>query len=186
MGIRDEELVAEIARGDMSPLEELYNRYKRRIMTYAYYFIGNRERAEDILQETFLRVFKYADRFDPGRSFSAWVYSIAANLCRDELRRKKRRQHAIADVPFDELVPFASDSSPSPRSRASGREFAGRLREELRKLKPEQREVIVLHYLNGLKYREIARVLGCPIGTVQSRLHAGLKIVRERLKDFSK
>jgi len=181
---RDEELAERTAAGDRAALRALYERYKGRLLTYAFYVLGNRAAAEDVLQETFLRVLRHAGRFDPSRRFSAWVYSIAANLCRDELRRGMRRRDIAAPLPEGRTAEGAPGREPSPRRRAAGREFAERLRIEIAALTPEQREVITLRFLDSMKYGEIAEALGCPLGTVQSRLHAGLKSLRERLREF--
>jgi RNA polymerase sigma-70 factor (ECF subfamily) len=181
---RDEELLARVAGGDISSLRMLYERYKSRLMTYACYVLGTRASAEDVVQETFLRVFRHAGRFDPERRFSAWVYAIAANLCRDELRRNARRRAIAVPFPPGRTADSAAGKEDSPLRGAAGREFAERLRAEIADLAPEQREVIALRYLDSMKYHEIAEALGCPLGTVQSRLHAGLKVLRERLRDF--
>ncbi|MEJ2745061.1 MAG: RNA polymerase sigma factor [bacterium] len=180
MEARDEELLIVIANGDPAPLRTLYDRYKSRIMTYAFYVLGDRAAAEDVVQETFLRVFKHARRFDPEKRFSTWIYSIAANLCRDELRKRARRR----DFTLPLLYEPAEDRVSSPLRAAAGREFATRLREELGRLSAEQREVIVLRFIDSMAYADIAEIAGCPLGTVQSRLHAALKVLRERLKEF--
>lgn len=184
MNKSDEALLRDVAGGDVSSLRTLYERHKARVMSYSYYMLRDRAKAEDVLQEAFLRVFRHAGRFAPGSSFPAWLHSIAANLCRDEFRRMKRRRAVHAAIPLDWVLRRAAARTPSPRRSAAGKEFAGRLREELAMLPPEQREVVTLHYLSGMKYREIADTLGCPLGTVQSRLHSGVKKLRERLTSF--
>ncbi len=184
MEVRDEELLRQLAEGDHSCLRALYDRYKSRLMTYAFYMLGDRSAAEDAVQETFLRVFRHARRFDQRKRCSTWIYSIAANLCRDELRRMARRRDIALPLPGGASEGHAAGRVTSPLRGAAGREFAGRLREELNALSAEQREVIALRYLDSMKYAEIAEIAGCPLGTVQSRLHAGLKILRERLRDF--
>ena len=184
MEANDEELLARVADGDLSCFERLYNKYKGRLMTYLYYTLFDRAKAEDILQETFIRVFRHAGRFKKGRSFPIWLYSIAKNLCRDEWRRSKRRGGAKEPLPFEWVSNTAMKDSRSPRREAETREAAVRLLSELKGLGPEQRETIALHYISALKYREIAQIIGCPLGTVQSRIHTGLKILRRRLKDL--
>jgi len=184
MELRDEELLLRVAEGDLSSMGALYDRYKARLMTYASYVLGDRAAAEDTLQETFVRVFRHAGRFDQGKRFSTWIYSIAANLCRDELRRMKRRRTIMLPLLTDAAEGHATGRTASPLRGAAGREFTERLRTAISALSPEQREVIALHYLDSMRYAEIAEVAGCPLGTVQSRMHAGLKILREQLKDF--
>lgn len=180
---RDEDLVVRVAEGDLASLRELYDRYRVRLMTYASYVLGDRGRAEDVLQETFIRVYRNAWRFESSRRFSPWVYALTANLCRDELRKRLRRPDVMAPVALEDVVRTLPGTSVPASRDAAAREFAERLRAELETLPPEQREVIVLRFLDGMKYAEIARVVGRPVGTVQSRLHAALKALRERLAD---
>jgi RNA polymerase sigma-70 factor, ECF subfamily len=180
----DEELLANVAGGDVASLRELYERYRVRLMTYAYYAVGNRTAAEDLLQEAFIRIYRHAGEFEPGKRFSAWAYAITANLCRDELRKswRRRRLGFRADVDANEVE--APSRAISPRAAAAGSEFRDRLGAEVAALPPEQREVITLRFLEALSYAEIAGVIGCPLGTVQSRIHAGVKALRERLGEF--
>jgi len=180
----DEELLANVAGGDVASLRELYERYRVRLMTYAYYAVGNRAQAEDVLQEAFIRIYRHAGEFEPGKRFSAWAYAITANLCRDELRKswRRRRLGFRADVDANEVQ--APARTISPRADAAGREFRDRLGAEVAALPPEQREVIALRFLESLSYAEIAAVVGCPLGTVQSRIHAGVKALREKLGEF--
>lgn len=181
---RDEVLIGRVAGGDVSSLRTLYERYRGRLMTYAYYALGNRAQAEDVLQETFIRAFRHARDFDPGRRFSSWIYTIAANLCRDEMRRTmRRRAWGLRDLP-ETAVAEAPAAGPSPRAGAAGREFRERLLSELAALPPEQREVIALRFLESMSYAEIAEAVGCPLGTVQSRLHAAVKALRARLGEY--
>jgi RNA polymerase sigma-70 factor (ECF subfamily) len=181
---RDEDLLPRIADGDPAPLRTLYDRYKSRLMTYASYVLGDRATAEDVVQETFLRVFRHAWRFDRAKRFSTWIYSIAANLCRDELRKRARRRDLTLPLFREPLEGRGVGRMAPPLRVALGREFATRLREELSALSAEQREVVVLRFIDSMTYAEIAEIAGCPLGTVQSRLHAALKILRERLKEF--
>jgi RNA polymerase sigma-70 factor (ECF subfamily) len=184
MEARDEELLLGVANGDPAPLRTLYDRYKSRLMTYAFYVLGERATAEDVLQETFVRVFKHARRFDQSKRFSTWVYSIAANLCRDELRKRARRRDFTLPLLHEPSEGIVVGREAAPLRAAAGKEFAVRLREELGALSAEQREVVVLRFVDSMAYAEIAEVAGCPLGTVQSRLHAALKILRERLGEF--
>jgi RNA polymerase sigma-70 factor (ECF subfamily) len=184
MEARDEELLLAVADGDPAPLRALYDRYKSRLMTYAFYVLGDRAIAEDVVQETFVRVFKHAKRFDNAKRFSTWIYSITANLCRDELRKRARRRDFTLPLLHEPAEARAAGREAAPLRAAAGKEFAGRLRDELAALSAEQREVIVLRFIDSMAYAEIAEIAGCPLGTVQSRLHAALKILRERLREF--
>lgn len=180
----DEELLARVAGGDVASLRELYNRYRVRLMTYAYYAVRSRDQAEELLQEAFIRIYRHAGEFEPGKRFSSWAYAITANLCRDELRKSWRRRKLGLRTEVDASEEQTPSRAPSPRAEAAGREFRERLGEEVAALPPEQREVVALRFLDALSYAEIAEVLGCPLGTVQSRLHAAVRALRERLGEF--
>ena len=180
----DEELLANAAGGEVASLRELYERYRVRLMTCAYYAVGNRAQAEDVLQEAFIRIYRHAGEFDPAKRFSAWAYAITANLCRDELRKSWRRRRLGFRAEVDTNEAEAPARTISPRADAAGREFRDRLGAEVAALSPEQREVIALRFIGALSYAEIAGVLGCPLGTVQSRIHSGVKALRERLGEF--
>ncbi|MDD5557796.1 MAG: RNA polymerase sigma factor [bacterium] len=180
----DEELMGAVAAGDCGALRALYDRYRARIMSYAFYALGDRGRAEDILQETFIRVFRHAGRFRPGERFSTWAYAIAANLCRDEMRRLRRRRGINAPVPPGPAGERRAPAAESPRRLAAAGEAADRLAAEIAALPGEQREVLALRFIEGMRYAEIAAALRIPIGTVQSRLHAGVRALRARLTEF--
>jgi len=180
----DEGLLADAAAGNVGALRELYDRYRTRLMTYALYAVGDRALAEDVLQEAFIRIHRHAGDFDPGKRFSAWAYAITANLCRDEIRKagRRRRLGFRAEGVFGAVEPVARTAS--PRADAAGREFRDRLVAEVAALPHEQREVVALRFLESMPYAEIAGVLGIPMGTVQSRLHAGVRALRDRLAEF--
>lgn len=184
MGGTDEELLARVAGGDVASLRELYDRYRVRLMTYAYYAVRSRDLAEELLQEAFIRIYRHAGEFEPGKRFSSWAYAITANLCRDELRKAWRRRKLGFRPEVDAGEERTPAPGPSPRAEAAGREFRERLGREVAALPPEQREAVALRFLEGLSYAEIAEVLGCPLGTVQSRLHAAVRALRDRLGEF--
>lgn len=190
MASADEQLIRRCREGDLAALEELLARYQNRLMTFIYSVVRDYHLAEDIFQETFLRVYREAGKFRAGASFKTWLYTIAVNLCRDALRRAKRRPEVSLET---ELVPEETDGSlrlsdllagrePGPREQAGGRETEAILAGELSRLSEEHRQVIVLSRLNGLKYREIAEVLGVPSGTVRSRLHYALEQLRRGIR----
>ena len=191
MAEADEQLVQRCRKGDRAALEELLNRYQDRLMAFIYSVVRDYHLAEDIFQETFLRVYRGARRFRSGASFKTWLYTIAANLCRDALRKSRRRPEVSLDAGLvrggndqtSRLADLIPGSEPGPRDQAGARELEAILKGELSGLSEEHRQVIVLSRLNGLKYREIAEVLGIPSGTVRSRLHYALEQLRLRLQD---
>ncbi len=191
MAQADEQLIQRCRERDPAALEELLARYRNRLMAFIYSVVRDYHLAEDIFQETFLRVYREARGFRSGASFKTWLYTIAVNLCRDALRKAKRRPEVSLET---ELAPgeagrprrmadLIAGPDPGPREQAGGREMEAILERELSGLSAEHREVIILSRLNGLKYREIAEVLGIPSGTVRSRLHYALEQLRRNFRN---
>jgi RNA polymerase sigma-70 factor, ECF subfamily len=189
MASADEQLIQRCREEDRAALEELLARYQDRLMAFIYSVVRDYHLAEDIFQETFLRVYREARGFRSGASFKTWLYTIAVNRCRDALRKSKRRPEVSLDFELASgetdrprrLVDLIAGREPGPRDQAGGREMEAILEGELSGLSEEHRQVIVLSRLNGLKYREIAEVLGIPSGTVRSRLHYALEHLRRGL-----
>ena len=185
MGPSDEQLVAALQAGDRDSLGVLVARWERPLFQFVYRMIPRVEDASDICQETFLRVLSKADRFKPGAKFSTWMYQIALNLCRDRMRKKRRWSHVIVDWferrSDDARPPEAADPSASPLELAETGERRRAVARALESIPAEQREVLILKEFEGLKFREIADVLGCPESTVKSRMYYGLNGLRSAL-----
>jgi RNA polymerase sigma-70 factor (ECF subfamily) len=156
----DEELVGRIAEGNEAALAELLRRHERPLSRFLFRQTGGRD-VEDLYQETWLRVFRNAGRFDPAKRFSTWLFQIAVNLCRDFHRR---HDPLAADEPTDRG--WSGDTA-----RVEAGMDAGRL---LTRLPGPQREVLILRYYHDLPESEIAAILDCPKGTVKSRIHNAL------------
>ena len=160
----DEQLVAGLVDGDELALHELLQRYERPLSNFLHRHTGGRD-VEDLYQETWLRVVRHAHRFDTGRRFSTWLFQIAVNLCRDWHRR-----------PPPEALPVPDAAGESELGRAEAACDAARL---LALLSEPQREVVILRYYHDLSEAEVATILGCPKGTVKSRLHHALARLAE-------
>jgi len=154
----DEALAARLADGDEIALRELLRRYERPLAAFLHRQTGGRD-VEDLYQETWLRVVRHAQRFDPGRRFSTWFFQIAVNLCRDWHRRPPPEVQARADEPAAGL------------ERTDAAIDAARL---LAQLPAAQREVVVLRYYQDLSEADVATILDIPLGTVKSRLHQAI------------
>ncbi len=155
----DEELIGAVAGGDQLALRELLRRYERPLSHFIFRYTAGRD-VEDLHQETWLRAVRAARRFDPGKRFSTWLFQIAVNLCRDWHRR-------APPVPMEP----ADSVGATQLDRAEAKVDAVRL---LTRLPTPQREVLILRYFHDLTESEIAAILGCPPGTVKSRLHHAL------------
>ena len=191
MAQTDEQLMALCKEGDLSALKELMERYRDPLMAFIYSVIRDYHRAEDIFQETFIRVYRQARRFRAGAGFRTWLYTIAMNRCRDSLRKARRRPTLPLEMETggrggmtgQRLIDTVAGGGADPREEAGGRELEAIFRRELAGLSEEHRQVVIMSRLNGLKYREIAKVLDIPSGTVRSRLHYALEYLRKRLPD---
>jgi RNA polymerase sigma-70 factor (ECF subfamily) len=164
----DADLVRAVGQGDGIAFAELCTRWERPLYRFLHR-CGSGDDADDLFQETWMRVVRSASRFDPERRFSTWLFQIALNLARDLGRRRARSDADAASEPID-------DESPGRMERAID---ARRL---LDSLTEAQREVVVLRMFADLSEAECAEVLGCPRGTVKSRLHLAVKHLAERAR----
>src|SRR5213593_434925 len=161
----DEELIAAVASGDGRRLEELCRRWERPLYQLIARHTGGRD-VEDLYQETWLRVVRAARRFDPRRRFSTWLFQIALNLCRDWHRRP----------PPEPLDPADADAVAGTDGSTDAAIDARRL---LAALPEAQRSAVILRYYHDLGEDEVAEILGCPRGTVKSRLHHAMRRLTE-------
>jgi RNA polymerase sigma-70 factor (ECF subfamily) len=183
--LTDEELLNSVRSGDTNSLGVLVARWERPLYRFVYRMLPRQDDARDICQETFLRVLKKAHRFRQGSRFSTWLYQIALNLCRDQMRRRRRWSLVLDEVrEVDDRVDRAPESSSLGKDPSSGveqRERNEAVLHALRQIPAEQREVLILKEYEGLKFREIAAILDCPESTVKSRMYYGLNGLRTAL-----
>jgi RNA polymerase sigma-70 factor (ECF subfamily) len=158
----DEDLMDAVARGDEEALRELCRRYERPLYQFVFRHTGGRD-VEDLYQETWLRVVRAAGRFDPERRFSTWLFQIAVNRCRDWHRRRPPEPADPAAV-----AETAQDGGTGGTAASDAALDVQRL---LATLPEAQRSAVLLRYYHDLSEAEVADVLGCPRGTVKSRLH---------------
>jgi len=171
----DDDLMAEFQGGSVAAFEELVRRYQARLTVYAETMTADGPAADDVAQETFVRVFEQRREYVASGHFRAWIYKIARNLCVDRFR-----EPALFSLDVD--VPLllwsglkrTEDVSEQLRKLEESEQLA-RLGREARRLPGPMRDVVLLRYYHGLKTREIADVIGCPVGTVKSRLHYALE-----------
>ncbi len=184
-GTSDEELLQAVKAGDTDSLGALVARWEQPLYRFVYRMLPRSDDARDVCQETFLRILKKSHRFRSGSRFSTWMYQIALNLCRDKARRSRRWGRLIADtesLPERASGPLATARpEDDPASSTERREISAAVMRALDELPPEQREVLVLKEFEGMKFREIAEILGCPESTVKSRMYYGLSGVRNNL-----
>ena len=162
--------------GDPRAVGRIVERYQVRLLNFVVRMIGDRERAEDLVQEAFLRVHRHLHRFDRSRKFSTWVYTIASNLAKNELRNRGRSPLIAFEQarPRDEDDPRPidfEDLGNRPDDLYERRHLRSLVDQTVAKLTPHHREVFVLRELEGKSYEEIAEIVHCNLGTVKSRLN---------------
>lgn len=182
----DEDLLVSLRRGHADSLGVLVARWEAPLFRFVSRLVDRPDDARDVCQETFLRILDKAEAFRDGARFSTWMYQIALNLCRDQTRRKRRwgrlmvaTPAAEVDAPRDHAAPETVATNPAAAFEHTERRSA--VRRALSALPLDQREVLLLKEYEGLKFREIADVLGVPESTVKSRMYAGLDAMRTSL-----
>ena len=177
----DGELVRRMSDGDVSALEELYNRYSRAVYSFAVRIVGDGPVAEEILQEAFTRAWQQAGRFELARgSFASWLLSITHNLAIDELRRRQRRPQRASSVDITDVLRGKVDITADVEEAAEMSELRARIRVAMDQLPKPQQRVIELAYFEGLTQREISASLNEPLGTVKTRM----RLAMQKLKDY--
>lgn len=188
----DEELMLAFRGGDASAFEMLVARHQRGVFNYVLRSVRDRGRAEELLQEVFLRVVRSKDRYERSAKFTTWVYAIARNLCVDESRRARFRDHQSLDAKRrgrdgDEGSTLLSRMS-APEVPTDAAAEAPKLRQRLTAavdaLPEEQREVFLMRQIGGLSFREIGETIGIPENTVKSRMRYALEKLRQHLSDL--
>ena len=183
---RDLDLLRQAAEGDESAFKILVERYQETLFNYLCRMVGDRESAEDLLQETFLRV--YEKRTKEIENFSAWTFTIASNLARDELRRRKRRRSIALEEVGDKmkLDPEVSNSygEGEPEKVLANGELRSRIESAIGNLKGKYREIVLLRDIEGRSYEEISTILGMRLGTVKSRLNRARLKLQEELRPY--
>jgi RNA polymerase sigma-70 factor (ECF subfamily) len=172
-------LIGRVCQGDLDALGSLYDKYRNQVFRTALAITRNRETAEDILQEVFLKLYHYRERIDTTLHLAPWLYRVTTNLCYTHVSRRKRWLTALEDVIEHVVAP----SRTSPERQAERGELQAVIQQAIDTLNANQKIVIVLHYLADLSLKEIAYVLEVPEGTVKSRLHYGRENLRKKLKN---
>ncbi len=183
MFVSDEDLIAKCAKGDMSAFELLVHRYQDPLINYIHRSINDYHRAEDLSQETFLRVFKNANRYRPSASFKSWLYTIATNLCRNEVRNRSRRNtYFFEDMVEEQTDVYHSDIMHDtrylPDVMCEKKEQREIVRKALEQLPENQRLALTLVTYQDLRYEEVAEILNCSVGAVKALIHRA----RQRMK----
>jgi RNA polymerase sigma-70 factor (ECF subfamily) len=172
----DASLVAEYLGGQPRAFDALVDRYQTRLLNFIYRTVGDRERSEDLVQEVFIRVHRHLARFDRAKKFSTWIYTIASNLAKNELRNRSRNPIVLFQTMTsgwdDEERPLEfEDPTARPDDLFRKRHVRSLVEQTVAQLPQHHREVFVLRELEGRSYEEIAEITHCNLGTVKSRLN---------------
>ena len=185
----DAELMLRVKRGDMRAFEELVDKYKQPVMNVVQRMLRDPTEAEDLAQNVFIQVFKASDRYKASAKFSTWLFTIARNLCLNELRRRSRH-------PADSLEASQTESEGSsapqyedvktfsPTDNLLHSELEEKVQQALNELPENQRTAILLCRRDELSYDDISEVLGCSLSATKSLIHRGRETLKEKLKPY--
>lgn len=184
MAVTDGELIKRFNNGNKQAFEELIQRYQHKVYNTTFRMLGNHDDALDMAQESFIRVFKSLDKFKGKSSFSTWLFSITTNICRDELRKRKRNLETVSistNKRITEQFTEETNEKQSPEKISISRELSITIQKKVDQLPSEQKIVFVLREFQGLSYKEISDVLDISMGTVKSRLSRARRVLRQDL-----
>lgn len=177
----DAELLESYSQGDEQAFREIVSRYKDSLYGFLRQFLNRADLIEDVFQETFLQVYSSRDSYDPRRPLRPWLFTIAANKAKDALRKQQRTATipigAVAqaqEMSFDDLLNTLSSDTTIPYDEIEKSETAVLVRQVIANMPENLREILILAYFNKFSYKQMAKILSIPIGTVKSRLHTAV------------
>jgi RNA polymerase sigma-70 factor (ECF subfamily) len=187
----DAALMLRVKRGDRAAFAELVDKYKQPVINFVYRSLRDETEAEDLAQNVFLQVYKSRSRYKQTAKFSTWLFTIARNLCLNELRRRSRHPAESLDESHVEnedqpARQFEDKSQMAASEEALHGELARKIEEALGELPENQRSAILLCRQDDLSYEEIARILRCSLSATKSLIHRGREALKEKLKPYLK
>jgi len=181
----DEELIARFQDGDEQAYVELVNRYRNRLMTFVYRFVNDMEKAEDIVQDTLMKLYTHRHYYRNIAKFSTWIYTIAGNFAKTELRRKKRHKVTnLSQMGFDDREYQLPSVEPETGETAQGHFAEKKIQMAIQELPLHFRTVVILRDIQELSYEEISKIVDVPLGTVKSRINRARLQLQQSLKEF--
>ena len=180
LNMDDQELIAQVQEGDEMAFEEIVRNYKDKIVNFLWQLTGDYQKANELSQETFMRVYFKAKKYKPIAPFSSWIYAIASNLAKTELKKARR----FSTISIDDVYnSYASGLAHSDNPSSS--ELVKNLRKALNALHPRYRVPIVLKDIEGFSQEEIAEILHRPVGTIKARISRGRNYLKQQLEKES-
>lgn len=184
----DVALMLRVQGGDQGAFQEIFQKFSPRILQYVRRFVGSDAQAEEVTQDVFVQVFRFRHRYQPQSRLASWVFTIATNLCLNELRRPERQlrvdlwERRHDDGP--EEPQLADPAAVTPEQGAATRELARRLERAVAALPPKQRAALLLSRVDGLAYRDVGEALGCSEGAVKALLFRATQSLKRSLKEY--
>lgn len=186
MDQKEKRLIKKVKKGDHQAFADLVDRYKNSVYSICLRMVGNRQEAEDLSQEAFIRAYNNISKFDSDRKFSTWLFRIATNLSIDSLRRKKPSVSLDAEIPGTEglaLNTLLPGNTVPPDEQIIKAETEQWIQKEIGTLPDKYRSAVILKYVEDLSLREISEIMNLPVGTVKTRVHRGREMLRKNLKE---
>jgi RNA polymerase sigma-70 factor (ECF subfamily) len=185
----DAALMLRVKQGDTAAFTELVEKYKQPVMNLVYRTVHDATEAEDLAQNVFVQVYKSAARYQSTAKFTTWLFTIARNLCLNEIRRRSRHPAESLDAPHPEqedqpLHQFEDKATSSPPETLLQGELNQKIEQAMADLPENQRSAILLCRREDLSYEEIAKILGCSVSATKSLIHRGRETLKERLKAY--
>lgn len=180
----DSELMEEIARGGEDAFEELILRYQDNLFSYFRRIGAGAHDAEDLSQETFIKIYRHASSYTPSARFTTFLFTVARNTWIDFLRKSRRYSGTVELTELTQDTREQSITADSPEHAAYLQETRAAVARTLEKLPDKQRQALLLAETQGMKYQEIAEILDIPLGTVKSRIFNAVKLLREGLREL--
>ena len=179
----DEELIARFQDGDEQAYVELVNRYRDKLMSFIYRFVNDMEQAEDIVQDALLKLFTHKHYYKSIAKFSTWIYTVAGNLAKTELRKKKTRKvTSLSQMGLEDKDYELPSVAPESDDVIQGEYIEKRIQAAIQKLPLHFRTVTILRDIQELSYEEISKIVEVPLGTVKSRINRARLQLQKDLK----
>jgi len=182
MPLTDDELIDQVRAGNFQSFEELIDRYRNQVFNFVFRILGSRDEAEDILQDTFMKIYQHLPRYKKQAKFSSYMFTIAHNLSMNRVNYRKRSQ-----VKLDTLAQSDDDMSiteRTPDTQLRENEIGTVVHRAIEKLPPKYKAALVLSEFEGFSYKQISDVLSCSVGTVKSRIFRARDLLRGYLKGY--
>jgi|TARA_B100001964_G_scaffold23386_1_gene23459 RNA polymerase sigma-70 factor (ECF subfamily) len=181
----DEELIASFQNGNEQAYNELVRRYRNRLMTFVFRFVGDMESSEDIVQDTMVKVFTHKHYYKEIAKFSTWIYTIAGNLAKTELRKRKRRKVTLLSQMNTDDRKYEIPSTELQSEDIVQGEYTERyIQKAILQLPLHFRTVVILRDIQELSYEEISNIVNVPLGTVKSRINRARLQLQQTLKEY--